>query len=68
MELVDNLGNVIAQTRSEFDGYYFFSDLSLGTYTVRLASSATASDGSKSVVLTADAPYQADVNLVPNPS
>ncbi len=68
VELVDNLGNVIAQTRSEFDGYYFFSDLSLGTYTVRLASSATASDGSKSVVLTADAPYQADVNLVPNPS
>ena len=35
--LSDAAGEVVAQIRSEFDGYYFFSDLKLATYTVRLA-------------------------------
>ena len=68
VELVDSQGNVVAQTRSEFDGYYFFSELKLGAYTVRLASAAPTPDNGKAVSLTADTPYQADVNLIPNPS
>lgn len=35
--LLDAEGTVIEQTRSEFDGYYYFSDLELGDYQVVLA-------------------------------
>lgn len=47
VQLVNAAGVVIAQTRSEFDGYYYFSDLELGDYQVVLAgrSSGVASDG-----------------------
>lgn len=35
--LLDAEGTVVDQTRSEFDGYYYFSDLELGEYQVVMA-------------------------------
>lgn len=68
VQLVDAQGTVIEQTRTEFDGYYFFSDLKLGSYTVQLiGKSDTGNTMVESVELSAAEPFVSDVMLIANP-
>ncbi len=36
MELVDNMGHVVAHTRSEYDGYVLFENVPYGRYAIRI--------------------------------
>lgn len=71
--LLDADGVIVDETRSEFDGYYYFSDLPLGDYQVQLLersetdSATPASAKTRSVSLTAQEPFAADLNFVAKP-
>ncbi len=74
--LLDESRQVVARTRTEFDGYYYFSELPLGDYRVQFnvpASRATQSgqiaevSGKalqyRDISLTAEQPFVADINF-----
>jgi hypothetical protein len=42
LELLDTSGNVIASTRTDYDGYFLFERVAYGTYTVRVAAESAA--------------------------
>lgn len=68
VQLIDEQGVVIEQTRTEFDGYYFFSDLKLGTYQVQLAGKSGIETRNVELVdLTAIEPFVSDVMLFVDP-
>ena len=74
--LRDESGQVVARTRTEFDGYYYFSELPLGNYRLELApfqddSTPKGESGQNStnalkyidILLSAESPFVADMNF-----
>lgn len=66
VQLVNAEGVVIAQTRSEFDGYYYFSDLELGDYQVVRAgrSSGVAPDGNEGLESSTESTEPAEIRNI----
>jgi hypothetical protein len=68
VEMLNAAGDVIATTRSEFDGFFFFERVPLGSYRLRVATSQTKALGLsgnhlKDVAISRDKPYPATVKL-----
>ena len=74
--LLDESSRIAARTRTEFDGYYYFSDLPLGKYRIQFSAPQASENQSgqipemsgkslqyRDVLLTAEQPFVADINF-----
>lgn len=74
--LLDESRQIVARTRTEFDGYYYFSELPLGNYRVELGAIGARSTPNepsgiepsnalqfRDISLTAESPFVADINF-----
>ena len=67
VELLDEAGEVVASTRSEFDGFYLFELVRLGTYSVRISPDQlrrlSMQAGEESALLTSDRPVVSGIDF-----
>ena len=45
LEIVDSSGAVVANTRTDYDGYFLFEGVAYGSYSIRLAKSSAEAVG-----------------------